>query len=85
LDYHDLHHGRHWQQYPPAQVMNNLYVLNGLGSRGFTSAPLLAQYLCAMIVGEPLPLETDLCKIIHPNRFLYRSLKKTPKNNNTKP
>jgi tRNA 5-methylaminomethyl-2-thiouridine biosynthesis bifunctional protein len=78
LDYHDLHHGRHWQQYPPAKSMDNLYVLNGLGSRGFTSAPLLAQHLCAMITGEPLPLEDDLCKIIHPNRFLYRSLKKTP-------
>lgn len=80
LDYHDLHHGRHWQHYPPAKTIKNLYILNGLGSRGFTSAPLLAQYLSAMIMAEPLPLEADLCKIIHPNRFLYRSLKKTPKN-----
>lgn len=78
-DYHDLHHGRHWQDYPEAAVKNNLYVLNGLGSRGFTSAPLLAQHLCAMICAQPLPLEDDLCKIIHPNRFLYRSLKKPPK------
>ncbi len=78
-DYDDLHHGRHWQQYPTAAVYDNLYLLNGLGSRGFTSAPLLAQYLCAMICGEPLPLENDLCKIMHPNRFLYRSLKKPPK------
>lgn len=76
LDYQDLHHGRHWQTYPPAVGINNLYVLNGLGSRGFTSAPLLAEYLSAMILSEPLPLEADLCKIIHPNRFLYRSLKK---------
>ncbi len=76
LDYHDLHHGRHWQSYPPAKPMSNLYIMNGLGSRGFTSAPLLAKYLCAMINGDPLPLEIDLCKIIHPNRFLYRSLKK---------
>lgn len=78
-DYNDLNHGRHWQKYPPAKTSSNLYILNGLGSRGFTSAPLLAQYLCAMIVGEPLPLEIDLCKIIHPNRFLYRDLKKAPK------
>ncbi len=77
-DYHDLHHGRHWQSYPPAQPTPNLYILNGLGSRGFTSAPLLAQYLTAMILAEPLPLEADLCKIIHPNRFLYRKLKKPP-------
>lgn len=79
-DYHDLYHGRHWQQYPPAKNLKNLYTLNGLGSRGFTSAPLLAQHLCAMINGEPLPLEADLCKIIHPNRFLYRSLKRTSEN-----
>ncbi len=77
-DHKDLHHGRHWQTYPPAKPLNNLYVLNGLGSRGFTSAPLLAQYLTAMILAEPLPLEADLCKIIHPNRFLYRKLKKPP-------
>ncbi len=78
-DYQDLHHGRHWQNYPAAEPLKNLYILNGLGSRGFTSAPLLAQYLSAMINGDPLPLETDLCKIIHPNRFLYRHLKKPPK------
>ncbi|MGJ8663075.1 MAG: bifunctional tRNA (5-methylaminomethyl-2-thiouridine)(34)-methyltransferase MnmD/FAD-dependent 5-carboxymethylaminomethyl-2-thiouridine(34) oxidoreductase MnmC [Marinicella sp.] len=75
-DYHDLHHGRHWQTYPPASATDNLFILSGLGSRGFTAAPLLAKYLCAMILGEPLPLEADLCKIIHPNRFLYRRLKK---------
>jgi len=77
-DYADLHHGRHWQSYPPASVQNNLYVLSGLGSRGYTSAPLLANYLMAMILGQPLPLEQDLVKILHPNRFLYRQLKKPP-------
>lgn len=77
-DYADLHHGRHWQSYPPASVHNNLYVLSGLGSRGYTSAPLLANYLMAMIMNHPLPIEQDLVKILHPNRFLYRQLKKTP-------
>jgi tRNA 5-methylaminomethyl-2-thiouridine biosynthesis bifunctional protein len=76
IAYHDLHHGRHWQQYPSAPVTKNLYVMTGLGSRGFTSAPLLADYLMSMITGQPLPLEADLCKIIHPNRFNYRQLKK---------
>lgn len=75
-DYQDLHHGKHWQQYPEATIAENLYVLTGLGSRGFTSAPLLAEYLMSMITGQPLPLEADLCKIIHPNRFNYRRLKK---------
>ncbi|TDR14649.1 bifunctional tRNA (5-methylaminomethyl-2-thiouridine)(34)-methyltransferase MnmD/FAD-dependent 5-carboxymethylaminomethyl-2-thiouridine(34) oxidoreductase MnmC [Marinicella litoralis] len=76
--YQDLHHGRHWQEYPPAEPIKNLYVMTGLGSRGFTSAPLLADYLLSMITGQPLPLEADLCKIIHPNRFNFRNLKKTP-------
>ncbi len=75
-DWADLHHGRHWQSHPAAHAIDSLYILSGLGSRGFTSAPLLAQYLSAMIAAEPLPLEHDLCKIIHPNRFLYRQLKK---------
>ncbi|WP_223789592.1 bifunctional tRNA (5-methylaminomethyl-2-thiouridine)(34)-methyltransferase MnmD/FAD-dependent 5-carboxymethylaminomethyl-2-thiouridine(34) oxidoreductase MnmC [Marinicella meishanensis] len=74
----DLHHGRHWQTYATAPTIKNLYVINGLGSRGFTSAPLLAQLLAAMMTQQPLPLETDLCKMIHPNRFLYRSLKQPP-------
>lgn len=81
LDYQDLHHGRHWQNYPPAQPIENLYVLTGLGSRGFTSAPFLADYLSAMITGQPLPLELDLCKIIHPNRFNFRNLKKAKTKN----
>ncbi len=76
IDYQDLHHGRHWQSYPSAEPIENLYVLAGLGSRGFTSAPLLADYLMSMISGQPLPLEADLCKIIHPNRFNFRKLKK---------
>lgn len=77
IDYQDLHHGRHWKQYPEAKTIQNLYVMTGLGSRGFTSAPLLADYLMSMITGQPLPLEVDLCKIIHPNRFNYRQLKKS--------
>lgn len=77
-EYSDLHHGRHWQHYPEAPVIPDLYVMTGLGSRGFTSAPLLADYLMSMITGQPLPIEVDLCKIIHPNRFNYRQLKKAP-------
>ncbi len=77
-DYADLHHGRHWQHYPPALTKDNLYVMTGLGSRGYTTAPLLANHLMAMILDHPLPLEQDLVKIVHPNRFYYRQLKKAP-------
>lgn len=77
-DYADLHHGRHWQHYPAAKTRQNLYVLTGLGSRGYTSAPLLAEHLIAMIMNRPLPLEYELTERLHPNRFLYRRLKKPP-------
>lgn len=75
-DYADLHHGRHWQSYPAAKTLSNLYLMTGLGARGFTSAPLLGQLLADMILGRPLPLELDLCRQLHPNRFLYRQMKK---------
>ena len=76
-DYADLHHGRHWQQYPAATAIPHLYVLSALGSRGFTTAPLLADVLAATITESPIPCEQDILDIIHPNRFLYRQLKKT--------
>lgn len=75
-DYADLHHGRHWKQYPQPKLIKNLYLFTGLGSRGFTTAPLLAQLLTDLILDRGLPLERELCKMIHPNRFLYRALKK---------
>lgn len=77
-DYADLHHGRHWQLYPEAKTHEGLYLMTGLGARGFTSAPLLGQLLADMILDRPLPLEKDLCQQLHPNRFLYRQLKKPP-------
>jgi tRNA 5-methylaminomethyl-2-thiouridine biosynthesis bifunctional protein len=43
-----------------------LYGLLGLGSRGLVYAPLCAELLTAMIVGEPLPLEHDLVAALDP-------------------
>ena len=78
-DYYDIHHGRHWKQYPKPKPINNLYILTGLGSRGFCSAPLLAEYLCNQILGQPLTLDRQMQKTVHPNRFLYRKLQKNNK------
>jgi len=75
-DYANLHHGRHWQQYPAAKAIPHMYILSALGSRGFTTAPLLADTLAAIITEAPVPLEQDILDAIHPNRFLYRALKK---------
>ncbi len=37
-----------------------LYVLGGLGSRGFTTAPLLAEHIAALALGSPSPLPRAL-------------------------
>ena len=73
-DYDDIRHGKKWKQYPKPKHMNNLYVFTGLGSRGFTSAPLLAEFLSNQITGQTLALDNNMQKTIHPNRFLFKSL-----------
>ncbi|MCF6318158.1 MAG: bifunctional tRNA (5-methylaminomethyl-2-thiouridine)(34)-methyltransferase MnmD/FAD-dependent 5-carboxymethylaminomethyl-2-thiouridine(34) oxidoreductase MnmC [Proteobacteria bacterium] len=75
-DYHDIRHGKHWKQYPLPKPIDNLYIMTGLGSRGFTSAPLLAESLVNQILGQPQVLDPLLQKSIHPNRFLFKSLKR---------
>jgi len=73
-DYHDIRHGKKWKQYPKPQQLNNLYIFTGLGSRGFTSAPLLAEFLCNQITGHAHALDKNMKKTIHPNRFLYKAM-----------
>jgi tRNA 5-methylaminomethyl-2-thiouridine biosynthesis bifunctional protein len=43
-----------------AKIRENIWSLTGLGSRGFTFAPLLAESLIAQICGEVGPLDKDL-------------------------
>ena len=76
-DYNDIYHGKHWKHYPLSQNIEGLYVFTGLGSRGFTSAPLLAESLCNQILGQTSVLNKQMQKSIHPNRFLYKSLLRT--------
>jgi tRNA 5-methylaminomethyl-2-thiouridine biosynthesis bifunctional protein len=49
------------------------YVLGGLGGRGFTWAPLLAEHVAAIAVGAPSPLPRELADIVDPNRFARRA------------
>ncbi|MET3835306.1 tRNA 5-methylaminomethyl-2-thiouridine biosynthesis bifunctional protein [Brevundimonas sp. UYEF29] len=39
---------------------DGLYMLGGLGSRGFCVAPLLGEHVAALILGQPSPLPRDL-------------------------
>lgn len=51
------------------EIGEALYVLSGLGSRGFCAAPLLAEHVAAEIVGAPSPLLGGLARLTNPARF----------------
>jgi tRNA 5-methylaminomethyl-2-thiouridine biosynthesis bifunctional protein len=46
-----------------------LFVLGGLGSRGFSFAPLLAEHIAASLAGAPSPLPHDAAPLIAADRF----------------
>jgi len=48
---------------------DGLFVLGGLGSRGFMTAPLLADLIADQISDASLPLEADLVNALSPKRF----------------
>jgi len=54
------------------RLQDGLFVLSGLGSRGFAHAPLLAELVAAEIAGDPLPLERSGRDALHPGRFAAR-------------
>lgn len=74
----DLHHGRVSTAYPPAPYHDGLYVLGGLGSRGFQTAPLAAARVAAEITGAPFPMDRGVSEALHPARFDVRDLKRPP-------
>ena len=50
-----------------------LFVLGGLGGRGFCLAPLLAEHLAARILALPSPLPRPLSTLVEPARFSSRT------------
>ncbi len=56
-----------------------LYVLGGLGSRGFCVAPLLAEHVAALVTGTPSPLPRDLAARLCPGRGRASALAETAK------
>lgn len=54
---------------PPA---TRISALTALGSRGLTTAPLLAELLVSQLCHEPLPLPEPLLQALSPNRFIVR-------------
>lgn len=47
-----------------------LFILGGLGSRGFCAAPLLAEHVAALATGAPSPLPVELAARVDPSRFV---------------
>ena len=54
----------------------DVYVMAGLGARGFTFAPLLADLIVSQALGRPLPLARSEQEIVSPVRFLVRAIRK---------
>ncbi len=51
------------------RLANGLFVLGGLGARGFCLAPLLAEHIVAVATGAPSPLPRELSRLVSPGRF----------------
>jgi tRNA 5-methylaminomethyl-2-thiouridine biosynthesis bifunctional protein len=52
----------------------NVFVLTGLGSRGLTTAPLMAEILLSQMLGHAMPVAKPLLDALQPNRFIVRNL-----------
>lgn len=50
------------------QLDDGLYVLGGLGSRGFCLAPLLAEHIVALCLGRPSPVPEAVSRRFDPHR-----------------
>ena len=51
------------------RLSERVFVLGGLGARGFTLAPLLGDLLAAQMLGQPVPLPRDHLSGIVPTRY----------------
>jgi tRNA 5-methylaminomethyl-2-thiouridine biosynthesis bifunctional protein len=57
-------------------LVEGLFVLAGLGGRGFTTAPLLAEHVAALALGAPSPLTRELGESVNPGRFQQRAARR---------
>ncbi len=58
------------------ELAPGLFVLAGLGSRGFTIAPLLAEHIAATALEAPSPLPAKAAALISPDRFAQREARR---------
>lgn len=72
--YPHLSKDKRWRYNQSAPAIKNLYMMTGLGARGFCTAPLLADILTADICGTPYPLNNEQLFNLAPNRFVIRDI-----------
>ncbi|GLX77446.1 tRNA 5-methylaminomethyl-2-thiouridine biosynthesis bifunctional protein MnmC [Thalassotalea insulae] len=72
--YAHLAKDKNWRINQSAPVIENLYLLTGLGARGLCTAPLLADILLADLTGTPYPVDSDMLFNLSPNRFIIRDI-----------
>ncbi len=63
-------------QIPNVSQYPDLYAFIGLGARGLSSAPLLAEMLASQMCQHPLPFPTQVLETLHPSRMWVRKLRK---------
>ncbi len=54
------------------RIEDGLFILSGLGGRGFTLAPLLAEHVAACAMGAPSPLGASSAALVDPARLKRR-------------
>ena len=78
-DYAQLTHGDKFHPYPDPPYEDGLYMLGGLGSYGFLTAPFLSASLAALLSGSPQPMSREMSEMVCPQRYLIRQLIRGPK------
>ena len=74
--YHDIHQGKQWKEYPKAEYLPGLFVLGGLGSRGLTTSAYCANALSRLLNNELDSDSKTTLKNCHPGRFIIKQLKR---------
>lgn len=73
-DYSDLRKNKHFTIAKKSEYWPNLFINTGLGSRGFTSAPMNAEIIHAYMTHGLFPLTFRQVKALHPGRFIIREI-----------
>lgn len=58
--------------------MPHVWTVSGLGSKGFSFAPIASEFICAQLFGEVWPLTIQVAQTISPARFIKKIKPKKP-------